>query len=83
MITELILSGFFGIADIFLGLFPAADWTIESSAWGALGEYLDMICYLLPLEHIKGIISAIIAISAFRLTTAIIREIMRLIPFFG
>lgn len=83
MITEIILSGFFAIADIFLGLMPGADWVIETGAWSAVGEVLSMICYLLPLGPITSIISTIIAISVFRLTVSIINSVLKLVPFFG
>lgn len=83
MITELILSGFFGIADIFLGLLPGADWTVDTGAWSAVADVLSMICYLLPLGAIQSIISTIIAISVFRLTVSILHSVLKLIPFFG
>lgn len=83
MITEAILTGLFGIADIFLGLLPEIEWSIDTSAWEYVGDILDMICYLLPMGHIKAAISFIIALGVFRITVAIGRFLWGFIPFVG
>lgn len=81
MITELILSGFFGIADIFFGLMPEIEWTLDTSAWEYGRDVLSMIAYLLPMGHIKAAISLIIALGVFRITVAVLMEIKAFIPF--
>ena len=83
MITELILNGFFGIADFFLGLMPAIEWTVETSAWQYVSDILSMVCWLLPMGHIRLIIAAIIAVGFFRLTISAIRALAGLLPFIG
>ena len=83
MITELILSGLFGIADILLGFMPAMEWTVDTSAWQFAGDILSMICYLLPIGHIRAAIAFIIALGVFRISIAFIRFVLGLIPFVG
>ena len=81
MITEMLLSGLFGIADILLGLLPDLEWSINTSAWSAAGEYLSMICYMLPLNHIIGIIIFLISLGTFRIGVAFLKFILGFIPF--
>lgn len=81
MITELLLTGLFGIADILLGLMPKLEWTINTSAWSAAGDVLSMVCWLLPFQHIIAVISCIIALSLFRIGVAFIKFLLGLIPF--
>lgn len=84
MITELLLSGLFGIGDILLGLLPdTIEWTVNTSVWAYLKDILDMICYLLPIDHIKNIIGGIIALAFFRISVALLRFLKGLIPFVG
>lgn len=83
MITELLLTGLFGIADIILGLLPEIEWTVNTSTWTYAGDILSMICYLLPFDTIQMIIYAIIAVGFFRIHIAVIRFILGLIPFVG
>lgn len=83
MVTELILSGLFGVADILLGFMPEIEWTMNTSAWEYVGDILSMICYLLPMGHIKAAIAFIIALGVFRISIAFIRFILGMIPFVG
>lgn len=81
MITEAILTGLFGIADILLGLMPDIEWTLNTAAWSGAGDVLSMICYLLPLQHITGAISFLITLGIFRISVSFIRFLLSLIPF--
>lgn len=83
MITELILSGFFGVADLALGFLPEIEWTVNTSAWQYAGDVLSMICYLLPLGHITAAISFIISLGLFRIAVAFIKFILGFIPLMG
>lgn len=83
MITELLLSGLFGVADILLGFLPEIEWTIDTGAWQYLSDFLSMICWLLPMDHIRMILVVIIAISITRIQIAFIRFVLGLIPFVG
>ena len=83
MITELLLSGFFGVADILLGFLPEIEWTVNTSAWQYAGDVLSMICYLLPLNHITAAITFIISLGIFRIFVAFIKFVLSLIPFMG
>lgn len=80
MITELILTGLFGIADILLGLLPTIEWTVDTSAWECARDILDMVCYLLPMTHIKAAINFIIALTIFRIWVSFMRLLMSFIP---
>lgn len=81
MITEMLLTGLFGIADILLGLMPEIEWTMNTSAWSGAADVLSMICYLLPMSHITGAIAFIISLGLFRITVSFIRFLLSLIPF--
>lgn len=81
MITELILSGLFGIADIMLGLLPPFEWTIDTGAWEFARSALSMIAYLLPWGHVSAICSLIITVTFFRIGVSVMRFIKGLIPF--
>ena len=83
MITELILTGFFGVADFVIGCLPEMEWTINTSAWAYAGDILSMICYLLPMAHIQGIVAFIISLGVFRITVSVIRFVLGLLPFVG
>lgn len=83
MITELFLSGLFGVADIILGLLPEIEWTIDTGAWQYLSDFLSMICWLLPMAHIRNILVVIIALAITRIQIAVARFILGLIPFVG
>ena len=80
MITELILNGLFGVADILLGLLPELEWTINTGAWSGVANVLSMVCYLLPMQHITGVITFILALAGFRIMVAFLRFILSLIP---
>ena len=82
MITELFLSALFAVADMFLGLLPEIEWTLNTGAWGAVADVLSMVCYLLPLNHIVGVITFILTIAGIRLAIAFIKFILQLLPFF-
>lgn len=81
MITEAILSGFFGVADFLLGLVPEMEWTINTSAWQYAHDILSMICYLLPMGYIQSAIAFIIALGIFRISVAAIRALAGALPF--
>lgn len=81
MITEAILSGLFGVADILCGLLPEIEWTVNTSAWEYVGDIMSMIAYMLPMGHIKAAIALIITVGFFRIAVALGRSILDLIPF--
>ena len=83
MVTEAILSAFFGLADFLLALLPDLEWIFDSAAWGYVTDVLSMIAYLLPMGHIKAIISLLISIAMFRLMVAFVRLLMSFIPLVG
>lgn len=83
MITELILSGFFGVADFFLGMLPAIEWNLDTSAWQFVSDALSMICYLLPMGHIVGIIGCIISLTLLRMGISLVSFLLRFVPFMG
>lgn len=83
MITELILSGLFGIADILLSFLPPFEWSIDTGAWEYARSALSMIAYLLPWQHIIAIFSLIVTVGVFRVCVSVMRFIKGLIPFVG
>lgn len=83
MITELLLTGLFGVADILLGLLPPFEWTINTGAWDFARSSLSMIAYLLPWQHVTAIGALIITITVFRIWVSFMRFVLGLIPFVG
>ena len=83
MITELLLSCIFGIADFLLGLLPAFEWSADTSVWEYLKSFISMVAYLLPWNHIMAIFDLLIGLVLLRITIAGIRFILGLIPFVG
>lgn len=83
MITEFLLSGLFGVADILLGFMPEIEWTVNTSAWHYAGDVISMICYLLPMGHISAAVAFIITLGMFRIGVAFILFLLRFIPFLG
>lgn len=83
MITELILSGLFGVADGLLNLLPGFEWTVNTAPWEYMKSFVSMIAYLLPWNDISQIAVLIIGLSLFRIAIAVIRSILGFIPFLG
>lgn len=83
MITEAILSGLFGVADLLLGLLPEIEWSIDTGAWEYARDILSMICWLLPWETVCNVVSFVIALGVFRITVSFVRLIAGFIPFVG
>lgn len=81
MISEFFIDAGFGIADKFLSMLPDMTWSIETSAWEYAKDFLDMICYLLPLNTIRNIVSFIVAVAFVRIVISFARTIMGFIPF--
>jgi len=54
---------------------------VDTSAWQYVGDFIDMIAYLLPMGHIKVAISFIITVGFFRIAMAVGRSILDMIPF--
>lgn len=82
MITELLLNVLFSVADFFLGILPELEWTLNTSMWGAVGDVLAMVCYLLPLQHIIGVALFILAIAGVRLFISGLNFLIRVIGMF-
>lgn len=81
MITEIIITGFFGVSDILLGLLPELDFSVNTGAWSGAANVLSMVCYLLPMGHITAAIAFILTLAGFRIMVAFLRFILSLIPF--
>lgn len=80
MITELLLTGLFGVADFMLGLLPPIEWTVDTSAWEFGRDALSMICWLLPMNTIRALIGVIITLALFRILISVILFFVRFIP---
>ena len=81
MVTEFLLDALFSIADFFLGLLPEIEWSFNNSIWGAVVDVLSMVCYLLPMQHIIGVILGILAIAGARFAIARLLFLIRFVPF--
>lgn len=81
MIGEFFIDCGFGILSSALEKLPVMTWTVETSAGEFLGDFLDMVCYLLPLGTIQQIFSLIMTLTFMRIGIAFIRTIWGFIPF--
>lgn len=80
MITETILDVIFGFIDGIFSLLPVMEWSVDTSAWQYAKDFLDMICYLLPYDHICAIAIIIIDLTIIRIVIAFIKTIWDLLP---
>lgn len=81
MITEGLLNMLFGFAEGLLEKFPDITWSVDTTAWEYVKDILDMIAYLLPMAHIKMIVSAIVALTCVRIFISVGKTIFNFIPF--
>lgn len=81
MITEFLINCFCGISSGFFEFLPDVTWTVDTTAWQYLKDFLDMISYLLPMGTIKTIVALIFDIAVFRIVVSILRTVLGLIPF--
>ncbi len=83
MITEAIMTGLFGVADLLLGLLPEIEWTVNTTAWQYVGDIMSMIAYLLPMDYIVALAMLLISIALFRIFVSMIHNIKSFIPGLG
>lgn len=81
MITESILSLFFGFTAFLFSFLPDVDITVDSSGFGTIFNILRMVCYFLPMGTVTQILLIILAITAFKIAVAVIKTIWQLLPF--
>lgn len=81
MISEFFIDLGFSFLEGLLGKLPDMTWEFSTSAFAYLKDFLDMICYLLPVGTITNIISMVVAIAFMRICIAFFRTIWDLIPF--
>lgn len=81
MITEKLIDILFGVTSGLFSILPDVSWDVNTSAIEYIRSAVEMICYLLPLAHIKAIIAVIISISIFRAFVAFFWVIRDLLPF--
>ena len=81
MITEAILNFLFGIAERSFSTLPDIYISVDTSAFEYVRGFIAMISYLLPLDTVRAIVAALLALTVFRIVIAIARTVMGLIPF--
>lgn len=81
MISEFFIDSGFSVIEGILEKMPDISWDVNTSAWQYLKDYIDMICYLLPLDTITAIISLIIGVTIVRILIAFAGIFKRIIPF--
>lgn len=81
MISEFFIDSGFSIAEKVLEKIPEINWDTNTGAWEYLKDFLDMVCYLLPLDTITAIITLLIAISSLRIVISLAGFIKRTVPF--
>lgn len=82
MITEGILTLFFGAIDGLLGLIPSLSFVFDNGIFRLFFDIIKGGCYLLPMGTVATIISIIIAINLFKVGVALVKTILKFIPFF-
>ena len=84
MIVDLILILVKGILEILLLPLTAINIVIDiASSIPVVGEFLQIVAYLLPWSNILPLIVIIIGIFVFRIAMAVIRAIWHFIPILG
>ena len=81
LITNFFINQGFNFVESVFALLPDITWDVNTTAWQYLGNFLDMIGYLLPMGTISTVVSLIFATGVFRICISFARTLMDLIPF--
>lgn len=81
MITEGILNVFFAVLSGFFTLLPEISWNVKPDSFSAFFEIIRFAGYLLPMDTVFMILSAIISFTMFRIVISLIKTIWGLLPF--
>lgn len=82
MIAEFFIDIGFKIVEGFLKMLPDFEFSLDSSMWTAAQDILDGVCYFLPLDTVRNILTIIISLAMIRIAISFIRTILSFIPFF-
>lgn len=81
MVTEKILDFLFAIVMKLLSWLPEVSWTFTTGNIPAFFQFVNMVCYLLPVQTISAIAVLIFDIALFRAFVSLVRTCKDLIPF--
>lgn len=80
MIVEAVLELVFKAVEGLLGMLPDVQWNLEGSAFTVFLDYVEMVCYLLPMGTILQIVSIVVGLITFKIVIALIKTIWDLLP---
>lgn len=80
MIIEAVLDFVFNIVEGLLGMLPDVQWNIEGTAFTVFLDYVEMVCYLLPMGTILQIVSIVVGLITFKIVISLIKTIWDLLP---
>ena len=81
MIAEFFIDIAFNIAEKFFEMLPDFEFSLDSSMWTAAQDILDGVCYFLPLDTVRNILSIIIGLAMIRICISFILTLKGFIPF--
>lgn len=81
MISEFIINIVFGILSGFLELLPDIQLDlIGSPLYGAFLDFVEMACYLFPMNTFFTIFGIVVALTIFRIIVSLVKTIWELLP---
>lgn len=80
MIIEAVLDFVFKVVEGLLGMLPDVQWNIEDTAFTVFLDYVEMVCYLLPMGTILQIVSIVVGLITFKIVISLIKTIWDLLP---
>ena len=84
MIVDLILLVLQGVINIILAPLTLINIAVDFvSSIPVIGEFIQIVAYVLPWNNILPLVAIVVAVFVFRITLSIINFILKFIPFVG
>ena len=80
MITQAILTFFFNLLRLILGVLPDFSWSLDTSAGSYFFSIVSAVSYMLPMNTVVMIAGITIDLLLFRIIVSIFRTLWDLIP---
>lgn len=82
MIIEGICNLLFALVGGLLSFLPEVTWSVDAAVFTNFLEILRLVGYLLPMRTVMVIFSLVISFGIFRIGVALIKTLLKFIPFF-
>ena len=83
MVFDFLFRWLIRTANQFIDWLPVVDYEVTYDMLVGFGEFLNMACYFVPVDTIKFIVTVLIMEEGLRIVVAIIKFILKFIPFMG